>query len=214
MPSSFLFDEDHLALSTNSTRRYYPRSANDRLPPLRVARRPYVVTWWSAFSPLSSRGSHSEAPHACRTCARKPTNYFRVYKINERETRRVERGCLSSLSFFLPFSLAGLFLRAREHSGYATRKRKTETPQRISKCFPLGRCRLCFPQQWPGPAQVLLTEPPRSTEGCSGTCVIIVNWAVLRDTVITEETNSRKCPSLSLSLRFPSIDEIHCGDEK
>jgi len=38
--------------------------------------------------------------------------------------------------------------------------------------------------------------------------VITVNWTVLRDMKLTEETNSRKC----LSLRFSSIDATLCGE--
>jgi len=142
------------------------------LPPLcfsrpRVA---YVATYtrcvtvWSALSPLS--------PAEPRVQAREPTNYFRVYKINEK-----------SVVDALPrsFSRAGLLLRARGHTPRCTpgicnrrvRGEKREKEREREKCcsallnvfLARGRYRLCFPQQWPGPAQVLLTESPSSRHG-------------------------------------------------
>lgn len=119
-----------------------------------------------AFSVIAAR-IPQRGPRMLAACARKPTNYFRVYKINERsvadETRVPPR----------PLSLAAGLLLAREHNGvcgWKKRKREEErereTPRCISKYFPRGRCRLCvFRNNGPGPAQVLLTEPPRSTEG-------------------------------------------------
>jgi len=78
-------------------------------------------------------------------CARKPTNYFRVYKINERSVAWLEQGCLLALS------LASLLLHAREHTEYAIRKRREREREKERRrgaflnVFPRGGRRLCFP---------------------------------------------------------------------
>jgi len=97
-------------------------------------------------------------------CARKPTNYFRVYKINERSVADGTGVPSRSLCFYIARERTRRVRDQEEKE--KEREREENVPWRISKCFPRGRCRLCFLQQWSGPAQVLLTEPPRSTE-CS-----------------------------------------------
>lgn len=136
------------------------------------------------------RADPAAKPRMLAACTRKPTNYFRVYKINERSVADGTRRVLSR-SFPLPrwsaFTCEGHSERERER-GEGTFL-NVFLAAGVPAVFSATMARTC--------ASVI--DGATTVDRRQLRRVITVNWAVLRDTVITEET------SIFGSVRLPPI---------